>query len=291
MILITGATGTAGSEIVKRLSAVGKPFRVLVRNREKAARLAGPGVEIAEGDLGKPDSLDRALEGVEKALLLSSPDPKQVELQGNFIQAAKRAGVKHVVKFSAMGAAADSQMTLARWHGQTEKQLEQSGMAYTHLQPNQFMQNFLGFAPSIAAEGVFYAPLKQARSSVVDVRDIAAVASAVLTGAGHEGKTYVITGPEALTYAQIAEKLSTVAGRKVNYIDVTPEQSKAGMIAAGMPAWLADAVNELYIPWSQGAGATTTNVIREVAGKQPTGFDQFARDHAAVFRGPQSAGA
>ena len=133
--------------------------------------------------------------------------------------------------------------------------------------------------------------MKDARSSVVDVRGVAALAAAVLTGAGQEGKTCVITGPDALTYVQIAEKLSGVTGKKVNYIEVTPEQSKAGMIAAGMPEWLADAANDLYSRWSQGAGAATTNVISEVAGKQPIGFEQFARDHVGAFRGLQSAGA
>ena len=291
MILITGATGTSGTEIVKQLSALEKRFRILVRNREKAASLAGPGIEIAEGNLSQPQTLDRALAGITRALLLSSPDLRQVELQGNFIEAAKRAGVKHVVKFSAMGADVNSPLTLGRWHGQTEKQLEQSGMAYTHLRPNQFMQNFLGFAPSIARQGVFYAPMKGARSSLVDVRDIAAVAAAVLTGAGHEGKTYGITGPEPLSYAQIAKKLSAILGRKVAYVDVTPEQAKSGMTASGMPEWLADAINELYGQWSRGAGEVTTNVVREVAGKQPINFDQFARDHVAAFRGDSSAGA
>ena len=169
--------------------------------------------------------------------------------------------------------------------------MEKSGMAYTHLRPNQFMQNFLGFAPSIARQGVFYAPMKDARTSLVDVRDIAAVAAAVLTGAGHEGKTYVITGPESLSYAQIAEKLAAVLGRKVEYVDVTPEQAKSGMTASGMPEWLADAINELYGPWSRGAGEVTTNVVREVAGKQAISFDQFARDHVAAFQGDSSAGA
>ncbi|MGI8988490.1 MAG: NAD(P)H-binding protein [Bryobacteraceae bacterium] len=153
MILITGATGTSGSEIAKQLSATGTRFRALVWDRRKTGPLSGLNVEPVEGDLGKPETLAKALEGIDRALLLSSPDERQVEFQGNFIDAAKRAGVRHVVKFSAIGAAPDSISKFLRWHAQTERQLEQSGMGHTHLRPSSFMQNFLQSAATIQIPG------------------------------------------------------------------------------------------------------------------------------------------
>ncbi|MDQ3684356.1 MAG: SDR family oxidoreductase [Acidobacteriota bacterium] len=285
MILITGATGTVGSELVKQLAASGTRARALVRNRAKATSLEQTGFEVAEGDLAKPETLEAALQGVERVFLLSSPGPQMVTAEGNLVEAAKRAGVKHVVKLSAIGAAADSSLMLGWWHGQIEKQIEESGLAFTHLRPNSFMQNFLGFAPTIKAHDAFYAPMKDAQSSVVDARDIAAVAKAALTEAGHENQIYTITGPEALSYTEIAEKLSSVLGRKISYVDVPPEAAKKGMMDAGMPEWFAEALNELYAAWTEGYGAIVTDVVRDVAKKESITFDGFARDYAPAFKG------
>ena len=292
MILITGATGTNGIEIVKLLSRKGVPCRALVRTSEKSGILSGlPGIEIAYGDFGQPESLAPALNGIHKALLISSADPRLPELQGNFIQAAKRAGVPYVVKFSgawSMGGADLRGWRFARWHAEAEKQLEDSGLAFTHLQPNQFMQVYLRFQPTIAAQGKFFAACKDSKVSPVDVRDIASVAVAVLTGSGHEGKSYVITGPEALTYYEVAEKLSTAIGKKVTYVDVPLEQAKKAMVDSGAPDWFVDGQMEQYQVRLKGYQAAVTSVIAEVAKKQSISFDQFARDYSSYFRGEQA---
>jgi uncharacterized protein YbjT (DUF2867 family) len=271
---------------------MGVPCRALVRTNEKAGALAGlPGVELAYGDFAHPDSLAAPLEGIDKALLISSADPKLPELQGNFIRAAKRAGVPYVVKFSgawSMGGADLREWSFARWHAQAEKILEDSGLAFTHLQPNQFMQVYLRFQPTIAAQGKFFAACKDSRVSPVDIRDIAAVAAAVLTGAGHEGKAYVITGPESLTYAEIAEKLSTALGRKITYVDVPLGQARKAMVDSGAPEWFVDGQMEQYQVRLKGYQAAVTTVVSEVAKKEPISFDQFARDHASQFRGDQA---
>lgn len=285
MILLTGATGTVGGELAKQLADAGVRARALVRHRAKATPLEEAGFEIVEGDLTKPETLDVALRGVERVFLLSSPGPQIVTAEGNLVEAAKRAGVSHIVKLSAIGADANSPLMLGWWHGQVEKQIEESGLAFTHLRPNSFMQNFLGFAPTIKAHDAFYAPMKDGQSSVVDARDIAAVAKAALTEAGHENQSYTITGPEALSYTEIAEKLSHVLGRKISYVDVPPEAAKKGMMDAGMPEWFAEALNELYAAWTEGHGAIVTDVVREVAQKEPIAFDQFARDYAPAFKG------
>jgi uncharacterized protein YbjT (DUF2867 family) len=205
--------------------------------------------------------------------------------------AAKRAGVPYVVKFSGAwslgGADLRREWRFTRWHGEAEKILEDSGLAFTHLQPNQFMQTYLRFQPTIATQGKFFAPCKDSRVSPVDIRDIAAVAAAVLTGSGHEGKSYVITGPESLTYAEIADKLTEAVGKKIVYVDVPLEQAGKTMVGNGSPQWYVEGQMEQYLVRLKGYQAAVTKVVSEVAKKKPISFDQFARDHAAYFRGDQ----
>lgn len=286
MILLTGATGTTGSEIVRELAAAGaKQVRALVRNAEKAAFIRGAGFEVVEGDFDRPETLGAALAGVERALLLTAPDPRTVEHQRAFIEAAKRAGTRHVVKLSAIGADANAPDGFTRWHGQAEDLLKASGLAWTMLRPNTFMQNLLGQARAIADGGVIYQPAGDARASFVDARDIAAVAARALVEEGHEGKSYDVTGPEALSYGEVAEKLSAATGRPVRYVSITPDEFRAGALAAGLPEWLADALGVLNENFAAGKWSQVTNVVREVGGREPTTFDRFARDHAGAFGG------
>ncbi len=285
MILVTGATGTTGSAVVRALAAAGVPVRAFVRDAGKAATLRLPGVEIAVGDLDHPETLVPALDGVDHLFLLTPVDPRQVEQQGHAVDAAQRAGVRHVVKLSVLGAGLDASLSLARWHGQTEKQIEQSGMAWTHLRPHYFMQNTLGFAASIAARGAIHAPMRDGRIGLVDTRDIAAVAACVLTRSGHEGKAYDITGPEALSFHDIAARIGEATGRAVTYVDVSPSDAEKFLLAGGMPAWLADTLVGLYGIFAAGHASATTRVIEDVTGRPARTFAQFAAEHARVFAG------
>ena len=288
MILITGGTGTTGRDIVKELAALGaKRVRALVRDESKAAFIREAGFETVEGDFDRPETLGRALEGVGRALLLTPPSPQTVEHQSRFIEAAKRAGVRHVVKFSAYGADAHARGGFAKWHGEAEDMLKASGMAYTMLQPNFFMQNLLGQARSIAEGGRIYQPVGDARASFVDTRDVAAVAARALAEEGHEGKSYVITGPEALSYHDVAAKLSEAAGREITYVPVSPDDFRNGALAQGLPEWLVGALGLLNETFASGRAAAVTDAVREVTGREPGSFDQFARDHAEAFRGRQ----
>src|SRR5262249_51171719 len=178
-----------------------------------------------------------------------------------------------------------------RRHGEAEKELEASGLAFTHLQPNQFMEVFLRFQPTIASEGKFYGASKDSVVSPVDVRDIAAVAVAVLTGSGHEGKRYVITGPEALTYSEVAEKLSSATGKKVTYVDIPLEAAKQAMLEGGALEWLAEGQAEQFRFRWQGRQSRVTSTIADIAHKQPISFDEFAREYAPYFRGEISTAA
>ncbi len=285
MILITGATGTTGREVVGELRRLGaRGVRALVRDPERAGFIREAGFEAVAGDFERAETLDAALVGVERALLLTPPTPDTVRHHRDFIEAAATAGVRRVVKLSAFGADADAPEGFGRWHGQAENLLKTSGLKWTILRPNFFMQNLLGQARQINATGSIFQPVGDARASFIDARDIAAVAARALTEEGHDEKTYTLTGPEALSYQDIAAKLSEASGRSIAYVPVTPEQFRAGALGAGLPEWLVSALERLNEIFASGAAAAVTDDVRRVARKEPTTFEQFARDHAEAFK-------
>jgi uncharacterized protein YbjT (DUF2867 family) len=283
MILITGATGNNGRELVRQLAAAGQRVRALVRNPAKAADLKSTNVELAIGDFDQPATLDAALRGVEKAFLLTPVAEHFVEWQSAFIEAAQRAEVKHLVKFSGMGADSKPKAELLRLHNETDNLLRKSAVPFTILQPNSFHQNILSSAETIKTQGAFYWPLKNAAQSTVDIRDVNAIAARVFTSPGHEGNTYVITGPEALTFQQAAEKLSAVLGRDIQYVDVPLSAAEDGMRKSGMPEWNVHAVGELLGYFASGAAATVTDTVPALLGRPAISFEQFVQDHRAAF--------
>jgi uncharacterized protein YbjT (DUF2867 family) len=290
MILVTGATGLNGSELIRHLSARGVPVRGMTRDAKRAAALAAlPGVEIVEGDMADPASLAGPLHGVERAMLISSSDPVMLDVQANFIDAAKNAGVAHVVKLSGIMPERDSAFRFARMHGEIELHLEQSGLAYTHLRAGEFMPAYFRQAPSIAATGSFMLPMEDARIASIDVGDLADVAALALTTSGHEGKIYSLTGPEALTMSEVAEKLSSAIGRHVRYVNVRPEEHRAANLGRGMPPYLADGLVELYAERRNGKEGTVFPDTETLLGRRPVSFSEFAQRNAAAFRGEQPA--
>ena len=282
-ILVTGATGRIGSEVVRLLSEAGAPLRVLVRSPDAAASFERLGVEPAIGDFEQPDTLDEALRGIHKLFLLTPADPGMVDHQGQTVEAAKRAGVQHIVKISVLGADSASPVSLGRWHADAEQHIEASGVAYTHLRPHYFMQNTLGFAPSIALENRFYAPMRDGRIGLVDCRDVAAVAARVLTEAGHENRVYEITGAAALSFADLASHIGAAIGRTVTYVDVRPSEAEKAMISAGTPGWLAEAIIGLYGIFSADHASATTRVVEDLSGRPARTFAAFAREYGNTF--------
>ena len=288
MILVTGATGLNGGELLRRLAGRGVPARALVRSAAKADGLrALAGVEMVEGDLGRPEDLARALRGVDRAMLISSADPAMLDVQTTFIDAAARAGVARVVKLSGIIPGLDSPFRFARMHAEIELRLEASGMAFTHLRAGEFMHAYFRQVPSIVARGALFLPMGDARIASVDVGDIAEVAAAVLTGSGHEGRTYRLTGPEALNMAEVAERLSAATGRTIRYVNVAPEEVRSAQLTAGMPEYIADALAELFAERRRGMEANVWPDIESIFGLRPTTFADFANRHAAIFRGEQ----
>jgi len=291
MILITSAPGNNANAVIRELTKAGVRVRALLRNPNSAGEIKGPLVEVAVGDFLNTASLDAALRGVEKVFLIPPTDPRSVEMQVNFIRAAKRAGTRHVVKLSVNGADVNSPVRVARWHAEGEKELEASGIPFTHLRPNAFMQNLLGLAPTIVSQGEFYQPAADGKVSHIDVRDIAAVAAKALTENGHQGKTYVITGPEALSYDEAASKISKAIGKPVKYVNVTPEDFKKSLLGWGIPEFMADGLNEFFAAIRAGYCAVVTNTVEEVTKRKPISFDDFVRDFAEAFTArPQAAG-
>lgn len=283
MILITGATGTTGRHIVKQLAARGERIRALVRNPAKVQWQAMPNVELFRGDFEDRVSLKGAMAGTDRAFLLTPTTENRVRHEANFLIAAKKMKIKHIVRLSMLGAGLNSPSRLIRRHGQADKQLEDSGIPFTVLQPSYFMQNLLWYADTIKKQGVFHASLPEAtKHSHVDVRDIAAVAVAILTETGHENRVYRISGPEALSYKEMMIILSRLLGRPVRY-DPSPQNYAKSLINWGLEI---DEVLELDRCVAQGAGdgAIITNTIVEVAKKEPIPFEQFAQDHLWAFQ-------
>ena len=286
MILVTGGTGLNGKALLQRLSAGSVAVRALVRNPAKAEAIAAlPNVEIVQGDMARPETLAPALHGVDRAMLISSSDPMMLEVQSNFIDAAKKAGVKHVVKLSGIMPELDSAFRFARMHGEIEKRLEASGMAFTHLRAGEFMPAYFRQVPNIATKGAIFLPMEEARIASIDVGDIAEIAAKVLTGSGREGKIYPLTGSQALTMTEVAEKLSAAIGKPIRYVNVPPEAARQAQLAAGMPPYLADALFELFAERRNGKEAKVWPDAAALLGRPATSFDEFARRNAAVFRG------
>jgi uncharacterized protein YbjT (DUF2867 family) len=281
MILITGASGNIGTELVKRLTAEKVRFRAAVR--ERADKIAGA-ADVVRVDYARPETLRAALDGIDTLFLLVPFAPSLAEFDAMAVEEAKKAGVKTIVKSSVIGAAREAH-AIARWHRQGEKAVEASGIAHTFLRPNLFMQSTQGFfAPSIKAQGAFYVPARDAKVSHVDVRDVAAVAARVLTESGHAGKAYEITGPEAITYADVAARLGKAIDKKVTYVDVPPVQFRASMLAAGAPQWMVDTMLDMERHIVEGGCAEVTDVVERVGRVTPTRFEGFASDFASSFR-------
>ena len=284
-ILVTGATGNVGSILIPKLIAMGATVRALVRDESKAQGLRDAGVEVVIGDLDKPETLDTAFSGVDKVFLVTAPNPNQVTQARNGIAAAKRAGNPHIVRLSA-GALKEMPGALPRvsaQHAEIDAELKASGLPYTILRPHNFMQNTLMAAQTVASDGAVYMPMKESKLGMIDVRDIVDVAAKVLTEAGHEGKTYGLTGPASISYQDIAAGLSKALGKEVKYVDVPLEAAREGMLGMGMPQWFADAMTEYNKVFSEGFGDFTTNGVEEITGHPARSYETFARDFSQAF--------
>ena len=292
-ILVTGATGTVGSEVVKQLlSAKGerKDIKAAARSANDST-FRNLGVQALELDYNKPDTISAALSGIDKLFLLTPFQSNMVDLTSNLVNEAKNAGVRYIVKQSVLGPDAEQGITPSRLHRQAEKVIDESGIPFIFLRPNFFMQNFVTFySHFIKTQGAFYVPAGDAKASFVDVRDIAAVAVQSLRGSTKNGeskhirKAYNITGGEALSYGQAAEILSKEIGKKVNYVNISDEDARKGMKDMGVDEWTINSMIELFEITRAGYVSDISPAVEQVTGNKPITFSQFARDYAGAFR-------
>jgi uncharacterized protein YbjT (DUF2867 family) len=286
-ILLTGATGTVGQAVAQALAGRGVPFRALVRQPDAPAaqQLAAlPGAELVLGDFNNPASLQQALAGIERAFLLTNSTEQAEAQQLRFVELARQAGVPRIVKLSQWAADAASPVRFLRYHATVEQAIQAAGLAYTFLRPNLFMQGLLAFKASIQAQGQFFAPIGEARISVIDVRDIAAVAAAALTELGHENQVYNLTGPAALTHAEMAAHLAAAVGYPVAFVDVPPTALRGYLAQAGFPEWQIEGLLEDYAHYHRGEAAVVAAGVQQATGQPPRDFAAFARDYASAFR-------
>lgn len=281
MILITGSTGTVGSEVVKRLSSKAIGARALTRDPRKANPL--PHVKFVQGDFDDPESMRSACSGVDRAFLLTNSTERAEQQQIAFVRVAQESGVRRLVKLSQLHADASSPERFLRYHGVVEAAIQAAGLTFTFLRPNLYMQGLLNFSHTIKQKNAFFAAAGDAHISAVDVRDLADVAVAALTTSQHENKIYSLTGPEALTFANMAQQLSRSVGRSIAFVDVPPEAMRAAVADLGFPAWQADGLLEEFAMYRRGDAAGIEPGVREALGRPARSFDEFARDYASLF--------
>ncbi len=284
MILITGASGSVGKAVLAEVARSGEKHRAMYRSKAEAGK-APAGSEAVIADFSDKASLAGALRGVDSVYLVCSPIPDLVQLEGSAIEASEAAGVRRIVLNSALGAG-DYGKSFPSWHRKVEDKLKATKMAHCILRPNSFLQNLLTYyAPSIRAQGAFYGAMGNARMSYLDVRDIAVVAAKALRGGAYDGKTYELNGPEALTYAEVAEKISRHSGVAARYVDIPEAAQRKAMLDQGMPEWQVTALLELQQYYTGGKGGTLDGVLEGLLGRPPITMDQFLEEYAGEFRG------
>ncbi|MDX1615428.1 MAG: SDR family oxidoreductase [Candidatus Promineifilaceae bacterium] len=280
-ILVTGATGNTGSGLVPALLDAEVNVRAFIRDEEKAPSLEEMGVEVVMGDLDEPDTIPPAVEGVDKIYLLTWNGPTQAQQAKAVIKAAKEASRPHIVRHSMWG---PKRSRIVQQGDEVEAFLQDSGLPWTILKPTFFMQNLLGTAPTVKADGVIYWDLADAELATIDIRDIVASAVAALTGSGHQGKTYILTGPEAITMHEVAEALSDVLDKDVSYVSVSHEAALQSRLEMGFPEWIARGYGELMEGFIEGFADEPKAGVETLTGREPRPIDQFARDFAPSFR-------
>lgn len=278
-ILVSSATGTIGTALVQRLRELGATFTTM--SSKPSAR--SPQAHVV-GDFDDRGSLERAFAGIDTLFLLLPLVPNKLALADNAIAAARAAGVMHIVRSSGAGADASSPVSLARLQGSIDAKIAASGIAHTLLRPSGFMQNWVTFSAGQVKAGTVYAPHGSGAQSVIDVRDIADVAAAILMHpAAHAGKAYTLTGAQALTDAQMLATISAATGRKVTYVDVPESAAHQAMLDMGMPEIMIDWFMSLNHVIKQGWAAGITDDVQQLSGHAPRRFDDFVRENVAAW--------
>ena len=281
MILVTGATGTVGREVVAQLLLAGEKVRALTRNPSRAQ--LDEQVELVAGDFNQPETLAKAVEGVESIFSLAFGPQLGIQ-EASLAQAGKKAGARHIVKLSALRPGGEARSSIGTWHLASERALQSIGIAWTFVQPGAFMSNALNWRDSIKGRGKVFSNYGDGKVAYIHPRDIAAVAVRALTEPGHEGKVYPVTGPEALNVSELVQLLSEAVGKPIEYVPITDDAAREGMQKAGLPTFLIDALLPFASFVRSGKGAETLPTVEQVIGRKQLTFADWAREHAADFR-------
>ncbi|MEC3953987.1 NAD(P)H-binding protein [Nocardia sp. CDC153] len=281
MIVVTGATGTIGSEVVRQLAARGVKVRAVTRNPETAA--VPEGVEVVRGDYLDPASLAAALEGAEAAFLNGQVSIEASDTDTALIEAARDAGVPRLVKLSAIGTGDTLLGPFAAWHMPGEKAISESGAVWTILRPSSFASNTLSWVAPIKAGQPVPNMTGTGAQGVVDPRDIAAVAVEILLSDDHAGRVYTLTGPEALSVPDQVAILGAALGRRLEVADIPFDQVKAALIAAGRSEKFAERATAGNAFVRNGGNTTVTRDVERVTGRAPRTYADWVRDHLAAF--------
>ena len=280
IIAVTGVTGGLGGRVARRLAERGATQRLVVRDPARAPELAG--AEVATGSYDDAEGLRRAFDGTRTLLMVSASEaPDRQRLHANVVDAAVAAGVERIVYTSFLGAAPDCTFTFGRDHWHAEEHIRASGLGHTFLRDNLYID----FLPLMAGpDGVIRGPAGDGRVAAVARDDIADVAVAALVGGGHEGRSYDLTGPEALTLAEAAEELSRAAGRPIRYQAETLEEAYASRASYGAPGWEVDGWVTTYVAIANGDLEQVSGDVAAVAGHPPVRLAEFLRSNPESYR-------
>jgi uncharacterized protein YbjT (DUF2867 family) len=282
MLLVTGATGNIGRELARELDAAGVPFRALVRDPAGAAGLPAS-AELVRGDLDDPGTLAPAFAGASRLFLLT-PGIGIGHVR-HAVAAARAADVRHVVHLSSFNVLGDPMPAMGRWHHEREQIIRASGLPATFLRPGGFMTNAFDWLPAIRAGGYVLDPAGPGRYAPIDPADIAAVAALALTGDGHAGREYVLTGEETFTVAEQVAVLSAATGLDIKVREpATPDETVRARFPNGAPQVLADAILEGFALLRADTTGLRTDTVRRLLGRGPRTFADWCARHAGVFR-------
>ncbi len=277
-ILVTGAGGDVAGNLIPLLLAAGREVKALVRSPDHAQRLRASGAAVVLGDFRDKAGLAAALDGVETIFLLTPAHAQAADMASTAIEAARQARVRRIVRLSAIKAAADGPTDNTRQHWRTEEALRRSGIAYTILRPHFYMQNLLGSVQSIREQGAIYFATAAARIGMIDVRDIADAAARVILDERWDGAEYEITGPAAISYPEVAERLSKTLGRKITYVPISPDALAEAARGAGMDEWSAMLFRDYNRAYGSGWGDFVTSWVSTFTGRPARSFDSFAAE-------------
>ena len=284
MILITGATGKTGSATAKSLGEKGERFRALIRNEEKKEGLESLGGEVVIGSIENTEVVNQSMQGVKTVLVLLPNSESQLALEKQLVDSAKQAGVERIVKMSSIEATPDATSPIPKLHLESEEYIKQSGLAWTMIKPNFYMQNLLASAGTIKDQGKIFLPMGEGKTGMIDTTDVGTVIAKVLSEDGHESMNHEITGPEILSFYEVAEIFSKALGKQVDYVDVPMDAYKETLGQFLTNQWHLDAVIDLFKGIAEGGIEDKTNTFNELTGETPKSLSQFLAENSFIFK-------